>query len=164
MNQINSENANEIIPGLWLGNAKASLDKDFLEKNNIKYIFNCTKDLPFVDNKEYKKFRLPVDDNLQKEEIIRMNKLLPKYIPIIHHALQNHQNVLIHCFAGKQRSACLLTAYLTYASHLPLLTVIQSIKKKRPIAFTPLINFKKSLLDYSKMNGLPLSSKDLQVK
>lgn len=161
---MNSDNANEIIPGLWLGNAKASLDKQFLESNNIKYIFNCTKDLPFVDDRQYKKFRLPVDDNLQKEEIIRMNKLLPKYIPIIHHALQNHQNVLIHCFAGKQRSACLLTAYLTYASHLPLLTVIQSVKRKRPVAFTPLINFRKSLVDYSKINGFPISQKDIQTK
>ena len=38
-----NDNANEIIPNLWLGNAKASMDEDFIRQNNITVVFNCTK-------------------------------------------------------------------------------------------------------------------------
>ena len=35
-----NDNANEIIPNLWLGNAKASMDEDFIRQNNITVVFN----------------------------------------------------------------------------------------------------------------------------
>ena len=66
-----SENAHEILPGLWLGNAKASMDENFIHRNNIRVVFNCTKNLPFspmIPNK----YRIPVDDNLEEEEIRNM--------------------------------------------------------------------------------------------
>jgi len=40
--------ANEIVPGLWLGNKHASQDRGFLDTKKIGAIFNCTKDLPFL--------------------------------------------------------------------------------------------------------------------
>jgi hypothetical protein len=62
------DNVNLIIPGLYLGNAKSSLDDEFLKKNNIRAVFNCTKDLPFHHSIR-NKYRIPVDDNLKAEEI-----------------------------------------------------------------------------------------------
>ena len=62
------DNVNLIIPGLYLGNAKSSLDDEFLRKNNIRAVFNCTKDLPFHHSIR-NKYRIPVDDNLKAEEI-----------------------------------------------------------------------------------------------
>ena len=65
---IAKDNVNLILPGLYLGNAKSSLDDEFLRKNNIRAVFNCTKDLPFHYSIKYK-YRIPVDDNLKAEEI-----------------------------------------------------------------------------------------------
>ena len=39
---MESENAHEIIPRLWLGNVKASMYEDFIIRNNIAVVFNCT--------------------------------------------------------------------------------------------------------------------------
>ena len=42
-----SDNANEIVPRLWLGNAKAAHDEAFLKEKNITTVFNCSKDIAF---------------------------------------------------------------------------------------------------------------------
>ena len=39
---------NEIIPNLYLGSIEASQDFNFISKNNISIIVNCSKD---IDNK-----------------------------------------------------------------------------------------------------------------
>ena len=54
------------------GNAKASMDEDFLRRNNIVVVFNCTKNLPFSPSIPIK-YRIPVDDNLKEEEIRNMS-------------------------------------------------------------------------------------------
>ena len=61
--------AHEILPGLWLGNRVASQDRMWLQQNQIGDVFNCTKDLPFVQGLPIHMYRVPVDDNLQEEEI-----------------------------------------------------------------------------------------------
>jgi len=68
---MNSEDANEIIPRLWLGNAKASMNEDFIRQKNITVVFNCTKNLPFSPMIPIK-YRIPVDDNLEEQEIRNM--------------------------------------------------------------------------------------------
>jgi hypothetical protein len=62
------EDATEILPNLWLGNVRSSTDEDFIKKKNIQVVFNCTKDLPFI-NGPITKYRVPVDDNLKPVEI-----------------------------------------------------------------------------------------------
>ena len=68
---MESNIADEIIPRLWLGNAKASMDEEFIRRNNITAVFNCTKNLPFSPIIPIK-YRVPVDDNLEEEEIRNM--------------------------------------------------------------------------------------------
>jgi hypothetical protein len=66
---INAEaNAHEIIPRLWLGNAKASMDEQFIREKGIQVVFNCTKNLAFSPMIPIK-YRIPVDDNLEEEEM-----------------------------------------------------------------------------------------------
>ena len=60
--------ADEILPNLWLGNIKAATDARWLGEKGIKAVFNCTKDIPFVPTIP-RQYRIPVDDNLQEEEI-----------------------------------------------------------------------------------------------
>ena len=39
--------AHEIVPGIWLGNKRASQNNTWLKKEGITVVFNATKDIPF---------------------------------------------------------------------------------------------------------------------
>ena len=138
-----SNNADLIIPGLWLGNGKASMDDKFLKENNIIAVFNCTKDLPFNSNVR-RRFRVPVDDNLKQEEIRNMELWS---FEIIYKLTKEHKqgNVLVHCYAGMQRSAAVVAMYLIAKYGMKKEQVIPFIKEKRSIAFWPYTNFDKAI-------------------
>lgn len=139
-------NAHEIIPRLWLGNAKASMDEDFLRKNNIVVVFNCTKNLSFSPIVPIK-YRVPVDDNLEEEEIRNMElwsaeiayKMMNEYV--------EGKTILVHCMAGMQRSAASVAFFLIAFLKMRALDAMKMIKEKRRVAFYPRANFGRSI-DY----------------
>lgn len=139
--------AHLILKNLWLGNLEAAQDHDFLTKSGIKLVINCTKDLPnyHENDKNIQYIRIPVDDSLLKKDFIVMTDYLFHIIPYLDQVLKNNISVLIHCYAGMQRSACVVAAYLI-KNKVPLYKAIHFIQKKRNIAFTPQINFIDSLL------------------
>ena len=139
-------NAHEIIPRLWLGNAKASMDEDFLRRNNIVVVFNCTKNLSFSPIVPIK-YRVPVDDNLEEEEIRNMElwsaeiayKMMNEYV--------EGKTILVHCMAGMQRSAASVAFFLIAYLKMRALDAMKMIKEKRRVAFYPRANFGRSI-DY----------------
>mgnify|MGYP000939188162 CR=1 FL=1 len=74
-----ASNADEIIPRIWLGNVRASQDTEFIKQNNIEVVFNCTKDLPFSPVVQHR-YRVPVHDNLEAEEINNLEKWAPEIV------------------------------------------------------------------------------------
>jgi len=138
--------ADQIVPRLWLGNFKSSQDINFLKNNRITVIINCTKDLPFIDIQGVYKYRVPVDDNLAKEEIVSMAHWITKILPIIANHYQQGRAILIHCAMGMQRSAivvlCLLYKHFGYEPKAALI----KMRIKRPIVFLPYMNFSTSFL------------------
>lgn len=141
------EYANEILSGLWLGNIVDAKNKEFI--NSLDMVINCSKDIPFL-SKNTKNIRIPVDDNLEEKEIKNLFKFLPKVTSYIHSALNNNKNILVHCYAGKQRSASVIVAYLIRYLNISLEKAILLVKSKRIIIFTPCINFKRALLKFEK--------------
>jgi protein tyrosine phosphatase len=143
---MSAEDANEIIPRLWLGNARASMDEDFIRKNNITVVFNCTKNLPFSPMIPIK-YRIPVDDNLEESEIRNMElwsgeisyKIMTEYI--------EGKTILVHCMAGMQRSAASVAFMLIALYKIRALDAMKRIKEKRMIAFHPRANFGRAI-DY----------------
>ena len=137
------KDADLIIPGLWLGNAKASMNENFLKENGITCVFNCTKDQPFHSHTK-KRYRVPVDDNLKSEEIRNME--LWSY-EIVYKLTKEHkqENVLVHCYAGMQRSAAVIAMYLIANYRMKKDNAISFIKRKRSIAFSPFVNFDKAI-------------------
>jgi hypothetical protein len=147
MNGQNRNPADEIIPGLWLGNAIASQDQEFYRKNHIDAVFNCTKDLPFLQSVP-RKYRLPVHDNLQDEEIRAME--LASF-EVVYKLSQEHRRgpVLVHCAAGMQRSAAVVAMYLIAKNPgMKVEEAILFIQKRRPIAFTPMPNFLRAIQSF----------------
>jgi protein-tyrosine phosphatase len=139
--------ATEILPNLWLGDINDSKNTLWIELNNIKAILNCTKDLPFtIDN--IAKYRIKVHDNLEIQEIENLFDYLEPATEIIYKHLRNNEAVLVHCFAGKQRSASIVAGYLIKYGKLSVNSAIDCIKSKRNIAFCPGPNFKSALIQY----------------
>jgi dual specificity phosphatase 12 len=145
---LNELCAQEIYPGLWLGDINAALDKKFLHNKKITCIFNCTKSLPFIDDPYItSKYRVAVMDNLEDEEIYKMYKLINPTINKLFTML-NDNNVLVHCHKGKQRSATIIIAYLMKFAHMTKKEALYCIRTKRPVICTPSTNFDKALDKY----------------
>jgi protein-tyrosine phosphatase len=147
---MQSAAANEILPGLWLGNRHASKDRDFLEMKNIGAIFNCTKDLPFPHNQNQHLYRVPVDDNLQQDEIRNLALWAWEIIYKVHKERVSGNRILVHCAAGMQRSAAVVAMYLISQYRCTTDEAIAFIKAKRPIAFYGNANFYESIKAFEK--------------
>lgn len=137
------DDANLILPGLWLGNGKSSMNEEFLKKNKITTVFNCTKDLPFHSSIR-KRYRVPVHDNLKEEEIRNMELWS---FEIVYKLTKEHKrnNVLVHCYAGMQRSAAVVAMYLIANKRMKKEDAVNFIRQKRYIAFSPFVNFDRSI-------------------
>ena len=136
--------ATEIIPGLWLGNVHDSMDENFIRKNNIKVVFNCTKNLPFSPIIPIK-YRIPLDDNLEEAEIQNMALWSEEIVYKIIKEYRRHNSVLVHCMAGIQRSAASVAMVLIILRKIHINEAINIIKGLRRIAFHPSVNFYKSI-------------------
>ena len=42
-----NEDADEIIPGVWISRWETAMNPDWLKKHGIQSVFNCTKQVPF---------------------------------------------------------------------------------------------------------------------
>jgi len=138
------DNANLIVPRLWLGNRAASVDSEFLSRHNITVVFNCTKDLPFATQIPTK-IRVPVDDNLAPAELANLGRWAPEIIYKLVRAYNLGHTILVHCFAGMQRSAAVVTMFLIAMKQVSSSEAILFIRVRRPIAFFTGVNFRSSI-------------------
>jgi len=145
--------AHEIVPGLWIGNKESSMDRDFLGRAKITAVFNCTKTLPFEPIIK-RQFRVPLDDNLEPAEIRNMElwamEIAYKIATEVNRAREKGEAVLVHCHAGMQRSAGSVAIYLIAKEAMTTDQAVAFIRKKRPIAFKPQINFEKAIRGFEK--------------
>ena len=133
-----SENPyDKIIEYLFVGSARALNTTD-----KFDMIVNCTKD-SLISFPDYCKncIRIPVADDPQESarfiELLCQTNVLEK----INNAIENKENVLVHCFAGQQRSCALVACYLIKYHNLGPGEAINYIRVKRRIAFFGEVNF-----------------------
>ena len=146
---MESGDATLILPGLWLGNRKAAANREFLQQNNITTVFNCTKDLPF-NASIVRQYRVPVDDNLEAVEIANMERWAPEIVYKLVSEYKAGHKILVHCYAGMQRSAAVVAMMLIAVFHKPMDEVVRYIRERRHIAFFPAINFEKAIRGFEK--------------
>jgi hypothetical protein len=137
-------NADEIISGLWIGNAAAAADGEWLYSHGITTVFNCTKTLPFHPSIPHQ-YRIPVDDNLQPTEIKNMEAWAPEISFKILHEYNAGNRILVHCHAGMQRSATAVAFFLLVLTGRPLIQIMYLIQSRRSITFKPTANFAPAL-------------------
>jgi hypothetical protein len=166
--------ADEIIPNVYLGNHKSALNLNFLKKNDINVIINCTKDKSFItDDVDIRSemYRIPVNDSLLECDFIIMQEQFKNIVPLLLRKYTiEKKNILVHCHMGKQRSAIVVAALLKVLldnNYLSLDEIPKNITpkkqfsyicnyivKKRPQAFTfgYRINFKPSYFRFFDIN------------
>ena len=150
----------EILPNLWLGNIRAATSQQWLGEKGIKCVFNCTKDIPFVPTIQ-RQYRVPVDDNLQAEEIRNLELWSYEIVFKLMREYKTGQPILVHCHAGMQRSAACMAMFLIVAKNMTPQQAMAYIKERRPIAFTPGANFHQSIEGFYDSYQREIVSKNL---
>jgi protein-tyrosine phosphatase len=139
----------EIYPGLWLGDIFSSTNETFLSDKKITAVINCTVTLPFSNLRTIKhKDRLAVKDNLEKDQIYILYNLIDDFAKLIHDYLDTGHNVLVHCFAGRQRSLAIVAGFIMKYTNLGPDEAVSYIRDKRSVAGIPQVNFISALKQY----------------
>ena len=71
-------------------------------------IINCTKDLNNLTKNTY---RLAINDHRKVEDTLKLNEEIEEVTQKIHNHLASGP-VIVHCLAGRQRSATVVASYL----------------------------------------------------
>lgn len=144
-----SNNADQIVPNLWLGNLRAAQDETFLRNAGIQVVFNCTKDAPFHPSIR-RRYRVPVDDNLQQEEIRNMELWSYEIVFKLLNEYKEGRPILVHCHAGMQRSPAVVAMFLMVMYRMSLDQAKAFLKQRRPIVFFPSANFESAMRGFER--------------
>ena len=150
---------NQILDNLYLGGIQSS-EKNW---NEFSLIVNCSKDIPFQSQKfgmDVVSTHIPLNDaevqrNLDSPECIRIpisdtpdecdNFLAyifeTNVLRKMNQAISEGKPVLVHCYAGAQRSCALVACYLIEFCFVTPEVAMKHVRKCRPIAFFCRANF-----------------------
>ncbi len=138
----NNDNSILIMPNLYLGNIYAANDIDFLEKNQISSVINCSNEIEFHEYFNDKHiFRLFVNDNKDPENIKNFQENIFDALKFIDNEINKKRVVLVHCYFGLMRSATVIAAYLIVKYKMSVNDAIEFLKKKNKIVFNHGYNF-----------------------
>lgn len=142
---FNSEISNILDNMLFLGSQHSSRNDAIIEKN-IKHIVSIGCN-PVYSNMSYiNNYKFEIDDHGNKENVeLFFNKIIPEIHNIINNALQNNEEILVHCLAGRSRSAIVIITWLMKYKNMDYDTAFIYVKEKRPV-ISPNIHF----IDYIK--------------
>lgn len=145
---------NMIIPGLWIGDVNAALGVPFLTDENIDIVVNCTPNHPFAKDKYTQPsqllnnitfIRIPVYDSLLERDFILMEQYMEILLPYLTKEYIRDKQILIHCYAGKQRSGIIVAALLFVlisGNHIPPQTIdLETIPLSRQILADKVFSF-----------------------
>lgn len=120
-------------------------------KLGISYILNVTLENERESNEQFVVKHVPLSDlgkfNFEEE--------FKNCFEFIEEAEAKQKKILVHCSHGKNRSACVVIAYLMKKNHWTLRKAWDTVKEKRPSIspakkiFLQLLEFEKSLFPNS---------------
>lgn len=143
-NQYPENDVDEILPRLFLGNAKSSYNDNFLTKYKIKYIIRVMYEFDFSKKKDsiiY--FHIEIRDskycphieqrpNFYQQLFDDTTQLINKLQSLIAASNSPDDAILIHCKRGHHRSASIMVAYLVRYKNLTYDEAIGYVKNIRP--------------------------------
>lgn len=118
---------NEIEPLLYLGSMDALQDVTFM-KTRVKAVVSITMDEQNIPSHVVAHLDLCLRDH-DDADITQYFRQVHAFIS--EHIAQGH-GVLVHCAAGRSRSATLVAAYLMLEYQWPATKALQLVKERRP--------------------------------
>ena len=145
---IESYTMTEILPGLYLGNARDAKDINLLKQNQIKSIINISTSIPCYYENEvlFDYLKLPCNDSGQ-DNILDYFETTLKYI---NEKLSVKQNVLVHCQGGISRSPSFIIGYLMKYHSKTFEQAYSFVKDKRQM-IGPNLGFLNQLTRYEQI-------------
>lgn len=137
---MNNNYCNKIVEYLFIGNIQASQ----LYADKFALIVNCSKDIPFSP-KSRNNIRIPINDDPSEMNALLYYMKNTDILKQIHFNVIHKQPVMVHCFAGMQRSCAVVACYLMKYYNVTPKVAIEYIKNKRRVAFFGGVNFMKTL-------------------
>ncbi|XP_044135258.1 dual specificity protein phosphatase 26 isoform X1 [Bufo gargarizans] len=141
--------ADEVWPGLFLGDQEMAANKGELHRIRITHILNATHSR-FRGGEEYYKGMHILYMGIDAQDCPTFDMSVHFYpaADFIHRALRGRGKILVHCAVGVSRSATLVLAYLMIYHHMTLVEAINTVKDRRGII--PNRGFLRQLLDLDK--------------
>ncbi|KAK9764998.1 tyrosine protein phosphatase yvh1, variant 2 [Basidiobolus ranarum] len=120
----------EVIPGLFVGNAQAAENLELLQTAGITHVLQTADFMSpaFPDNFTYKVISI---EDMAESNII---KYFPETNQFIQDCLDQGGKILVHCVAGVSRSVTVVCAYLMKTFNLEPLEALKQIKAVRFMA------------------------------
>jgi protein-tyrosine phosphatase len=138
--------ARKICKNVWIGSQGDACSDSFMRENNVRLIVNCTRDIPFYFE-DIPAHRVSVDDDVTYNHA--MLKELPFVVTLLEsHSKQRGISVLVHCYAGMQRSATCVAAWIMKTHGWTPARTIAWLQAKKPETFRPFPTFEKALWEY----------------
>lgn len=121
--------ATKILENVYLGNINSSYDYETLKKLNITHVVSVIAgyEPPFPNDFKYLVINALDDENTS------LYNTFDSANKFIEDSYDNGGNVLIHCRAGRSRSACILSAYIINSFGMTPKITLDILKEKRPI-------------------------------
>ncbi|KAH3763709.1 leucine rich repeat protein [Pelomyxa schiedti] len=126
-----SEEANEIIAGLFLGSAASAKCKALLQANRVTHIVSAIRTKRPLYPLSFRYLNVPVDDT-DEDDIL---SYFPATMEFIDQARKAGSSVLVHCMAGMSRSATLVIAYIIFKFNCSVEKALSHTQQKRPIVW-----------------------------
>lgn len=139
--------ADEVYPGIYVGDLSSSLNKYALKEQGIKNILSvlngCMENYP----DDFKYHIVHVND----DDWVTMSNYFDECIEFINNSIMKREKILVHCNRGMSRSVTMVLAYLMRIHNMSLDTALNIVQSKRSIA-NPNGGFRNQLLDYARNN------------
>ncbi|KAH3767674.1 dual specificity protein phosphatase 1 [Pelomyxa schiedti] len=159
------ENPDLILAGLFLGDQRNAYSRHTLEKFNITHVLSVLSGVDVPVHRSKFSSRVVVDTIIVPDEAkADISQHFTTAIAVIDKALQDGENILVHCAWGMSRSATVVIAYLMYKFGINLTEAMRHVRDSRPIA-TLNPGFKQQLVAWSRrVSSVEFSVRDVETQ
>ncbi|KAL8621281.1 hypothetical protein ACOMHN_008106 [Nucella lapillus] len=133
----------EILPHLLLGSGPHSSDLALLRRLGVTALVNVSRDCPNHFPTLFRYLHIPVRDSACAD----LTAWFAQANLFIDQVKAEGGRVLVHCHAGRSRSATICMAYLISSLHLSLDDAFEYVRSRREV-IDPNLNFMRQLQDY----------------
>lgn len=122
--------ADEIVPGLWLGDIDSARKMPMFHKYGEMAVLNMAKE---INDEQICHPTVLIKIGIYDGTVANVG-VFDKAADVLHSAMEHRVAILVHCAAGISRSATAVIAYLMKHGKLPFNQALSLVRSKRPVA------------------------------